>query len=139
MSPEQERFMAFDGLLQWTAAVVSQGRKVSDASEHAMSGPSSSDFMTWHLDVLNFHSECHYFCIAAQKLIEYRDWSLSFGLCEDVDFSEVNSFSGQDIKDLRNMREHIVEYFRGKGHTKDRWWSEKSGGKADASSVVDLN
>jgi hypothetical protein len=34
------------------------------------------------------------------------------------------------------MREHIVEYFRGGGHSSERWVVETPEYKADASSVV---
>jgi hypothetical protein len=86
---------------------------------------------------LAFHSECHFFAVAAFKQIEYRKWVLTFGLCTAVDFSEIDGFSEQDIRDLRNMREHVVEYFQGGGHTSDRWSVETPGFKADASSVVE--
>jgi hypothetical protein len=68
-------------------------------------------------------------------MIEYRDWAASFGLFAMVDFSEIDKFSKGDIRDLRNMREHIVEYFRGEGRAPDRWTVETPEYKADASSV----
>src|SRR5260370_41590457 len=88
--------------------------------------------------MLNFHSECHFFVIAAYKLIEYHKWVSTFGLCATVDFSEIYAFSEQEIKDLRNMREHVVEYFQGQGHSSDRWFVETPEFKADASSVVGM-
>jgi hypothetical protein len=86
--------------------------------------------------VLASHTEDHFFAIAAYKLIEYRDWVLTFGLCASVDFSEIDQFSKQAIRDLRNMREHVVEYFQGAGRASDRWVVETPEYKADASSVV---
>jgi hypothetical protein len=50
-----------------------------------------------------------------------RDWVRTFGLCSSVDFGEVDQFSEQDIKDLRDMREHAVDYLRGVGREPDRW------------------
>jgi hypothetical protein len=41
-----------------------------------------------------------------------------------------------DIRDLRNMREHVVDYFRGEGRAADRWMKETPEYKADASSMV---
>jgi hypothetical protein len=86
-----------------------------------------------HLAVLNFHTECHFFAVAAYKLNEYRKWILGCGLCTTVDFSEINAFSEQDIKDLRDMREHVVNYFRGEGFAPDRWVVETPEYKADGS------
>ena len=80
-----------------------------------------------------FHSECHFFAIAAYKLLEYRDWVRTFGLCSSVDFREVDEFSEQDIKDLRDMREHVIGYFKGEGHFYDQWTVETPEYRADAS------
>ena len=83
-----------------------------------------------------FHSECHFFAIAAHKLLEYREWVLTFGLCSSVDFREIAQFSVQDIRDLRNMREHVLDYLKGAGNAHDRWTVETPEYRADASSVV---
>jgi hypothetical protein len=32
-TPDEERFMAFEGLVQWTQAVIAQGRRVSEARD----------------------------------------------------------------------------------------------------------
>lgn len=132
MTPDQERYMAFEGLLQWTQAVVTQSAKVSAAREQQ----NTRDHAARRLAVLNFHSECHFFVVASYKMIEYQEWVLTCGLCSTVDFSEIDGFSKQDIKDLRNMREHVVEYFQGQGRSTDRWFVETPEFKADASSVV---
>jgi len=68
--------------------------------------------------------------------IEFRDWVLDCGLCGSVDFSEIDQFTKQDIRDLRNMREHVVDYFKGEGNTPARWTFKTPLHKADASSVV---
>jgi hypothetical protein len=81
-----------------------------------------------------FHSECHFFAIAAYKLLEYRGWVLTFGLCASVNFAEIDRFSAQDIRDLRDMREHVVDYFSGRGWFPDRWFVETPDFRADASS-----
>jgi hypothetical protein len=86
--------------------------------------------------LLNFNSECHFFVIAAYKLIEYRKWASALGLCANINFSEIQAFSEQDIIDLRNMREHIVDYFQGHGLASRRWFAETPHFKADASSVI---
>jgi hypothetical protein len=135
MSTDQERFMAFEGLTQWTQAAVTQSARVSAARDQQTREVMLNSVMRRHA-VLAFHSECHFFVIAAQKVIEYRDWTLSFGLCASVDFGEIDQFSTKDIKDLRDMREHVVGYFKGEGHRPTRWVSETPDYKADASSVV---
>jgi hypothetical protein len=129
MSPEEERFMAFEGLVQWTRAVGVQAARVAEAQKHL----SSTDPIARRLGTGSFQTECNYFAIAANKLLEFKEWALSFGLCATVDFSEVDAFSRQDIKDLRDMREHVLDYFKGVGRFKDRWIAETPEYSADAS------
>ena len=128
--------MAFQGLVQWTQAVVTQSVRVSAARENVsaigMTGTPTQRRQAIH----SFHSECHFFAVAAHKLLEFRGWVLTFGLCASVNFGEIDRFSGKDIRDLRNMREHVVDYFRGIGNAHDRWIVETPDYKADASSVV---
>jgi hypothetical protein len=133
MTPDEERFMAFEGLLQWTQAVITQSQRVAAALAQQHVDLTSHDPMIRHKAILNLHSQCHFFAIAAYKLIEHKEWVLTFGLCTKVDFSEIDQFSQQDVKDLRNMREHVVEYFKGEGLASDRWVVETPEYKADAS------
>lgn len=145
MTPDEERVMAFRALLQWTQAVVAQSARVSEARDHLSSlflGLGSTPQERLQIAQQRrqarhaFHTECHFFAIAAYKLLEYREWALTCGSCPTVDFGELAQFSVQDIRDLRNMREHVVEYFKGAGNVKDRWAGETPEYRADASSVV---
>lgn len=86
---------------------------------------------------MRLQTECHYFVISAYKVIEYKKWVLSLGLLSEFDFSELDQFSESDIRDLRNMREHVVEYFIGKGHNTDRW--EHTGDIDGAEFVADAS
>jgi hypothetical protein len=137
LSPENERFMAFFGLIQWTAATIDQGERLKEALEQQLKvlRDAKSDSAT--LALLKVHTEAHYFAIAANKLLEHRKWAVGFGLCKSVDFSPLNKFSELHIRDLRNMREHVVDYFKGDGRDKDRWIIETPEFKSDASSLVD--
>ncbi len=84
----------------------------------------------------NFHSQCHYFAVAADMFNAFRRQAKKLGLFAAVDFSEIDGFPWGDHKDVRNMRSHVTEYFGGKGRDRDRWIFETPDGKADASSVV---
>src|ERR1700688_3867444 len=92
MSPDEERFMAFEGLLQWTYAVISQVPRVK-AAKQQLSSLSSLDAQKRHRTILASHTEDHFFVIAVNKLCEYREWAVSFGLCASVDFSGIDAFS----------------------------------------------
>lgn len=136
MTPDEERFMAFRGLVQWTQAVITQSVRVSAAQERQSALPIFSTAAQRREAIHAFHAECHFFVIAAHKLLEFRDWVSTFGLCASVNFAELQGFSAQDIRDLRNMREHVVDYFTGIGNEPERWVVDTPEYKADASSVV---
>jgi hypothetical protein len=137
MTIDEECFMAHEGLIDWTRAVIRQARRLDALRDMQVTG----DFNPENSSA--FHVECHYFSIAANKVIEYLGWIRSLNienqriLFKVVDFSEIDRFSKQDICDLRNMREHVVDYFRGEGRVKERWlYSKTPEYIADASSVI---
>jgi hypothetical protein len=136
MSADDERFMAFEGLVQWAHDVVEQGRHISDALAHQRATPVLPDVAQRRKSIYALHATCHHFVIAAYKLLEHRDWAAAQHLCADFDFSEIDQFSKADIRDLRNMREHQMEYFQGKGRSPGRWLVETPEYRADASSLV---
>jgi hypothetical protein len=135
MSEEEEQFMEFEGLVQWTAAVIAQAQRITAAIE-MLRQPAMRDAVPVWRHVHKLHSECHFFAIAAHKVLEHRDWVLQFGLCGSIDFGELNQFCALDIRDLRNMREHQLDYFKGKGRDRERWRIDTPEFSADASSMV---
>jgi hypothetical protein len=139
MSTDQEKFLAFEGLVQWAFDVVEQSRQISKAIEQQRahsSPPIRQDPVETRRDFHALHSACHHFVIAAHKLLEHRDWVITHGLCIGVDFSEIDQFSKDAIRDLRNMREHVKDYFQGLGNAPGRWVIETPQFRADASSLV---
>lgn len=134
MSKAEERFMAWAGLIQWTDGVISQSLRVEEAAKRISESLISGDHLI-SSNIHLLHCETHYYAIAANKVLEYREWAQSLGLFKNVDFSELDKTNAQAIKDLRNMREHVVEYFQGDGHAKNRWIITAPGFSADASSM----
>jgi hypothetical protein len=132
MSEDQERFMAFEGLVQWTLAAIEQGKRV----EAATSARVDANRKAGRLLGAQRRTEHHYFSIAANKVLEHCEWVRRRGLCSEMDFSMLDQFSRRDIRDLRNMREHVVDYFEGYGRDRDRWEIETPEFKADASASV---
>jgi hypothetical protein len=133
MSKYQERGMAFHGLVQWTRSVIWQCQRILDA-EHQFRDLFDSPDFDHRANGDAVRCDHHYFAIAANKLIEYRCWVQRLDLCKDIDFREIDSFPKQDIIDVRNMREHVVDYFQGAGHSQSRWFIETPNFQADASS-----
>jgi hypothetical protein len=75
MSPDQERFMAFEGLVQWTYAVISQSEKMKEAYD-ALKSSLSVNRNLRHAPFINTqeirrrailetHTQGHFFVIAA--------------------------------------------------------------------------
>jgi hypothetical protein len=136
MSADNERYMAFEGLVQWTQAVVAQSGRVRIATERLHAEGTIRNPALRREAMMGLHTEHHFFCISAHKVLEYRAWAGSIGLFAKVDFTEVDQFSAEDIRDLRNMREHVIDYFQGVGRNKPRWFVQTSQYRADASSVI---
>jgi hypothetical protein len=128
---ESERFMALQGLIQWTTAVITQADRIANAKI-----PAQGSAEERRAAVHAIHSEADFFVTAASRLIAYRKWVGALGLCTGVDFSELDQFDTDNTRDLRNMREHVVDYFQGTGRDQDRWMIETPGYKADASAMV---
>lgn len=136
MSASEVRFMAFEGLVQWTAAVVVQAGRIAAAQQSLGDLEIMMNPLTRRLAVHRSHTEDHLFVVAAYKIIEYREWLLAIDPEDPIDFTPLDDFSTRDIKDLRNMREHVVDYFNGDGGTPNRWRVQTADFDADASSVV---
>jgi len=75
-----ERFMIFEGLVQWTQGIIFQAQRVS-ASQAAQFHPETKrDAQARRLATLNFHSQCHYFAIAVDMFSEFRKRAGELGL-----------------------------------------------------------
>ena len=127
--------MAYCGLIKWTQGVIFQSKRVISATEKLLSSAGNNRELYME-NLYLLHCEHHYFVISAYKLLEYYQWTKQLNLFANVNFSELDGINQLDIKDLRNMREHVVDYFRGTGRNKDRWWIEQTDFKADASACV---
>jgi hypothetical protein len=133
MTADEERFMAFEGIVQWTAAAIEQGMRIASATAARDNSNARENSRLLNPEVRTEH---HYFAISANKVLEHREWVLRLGLCRQVDFSMLDQFSRENVRDLRNMREHVVDYFEGVGRDKDRWIVETPEFKSDASGSI---
>jgi hypothetical protein len=146
MSVESQKSMAFEGLLGWAEGVAAQAQALSLAQDK-ITKPLQEEIRVggWrnHVEVMQrvrankhtFDCQRHYFVLAANKLVEYRRWAGRLGLAENTIFFELDS-QEKAISELRDMNEHVIDYFRGKGKKRDRWFHSDAGGTADASATV---
>jgi hypothetical protein len=130
MSRDEQEFLALDGLVQWTSAAISQADRLAnvDISKHTPE--------TFRLTLAALRTETDFFIAAAWKVLKFRKWVSALGLCQSVDFTEIDKFNTQATRDLRNMREHVVDYFQGRGNYQARWFLETPEFRADASTLV---
>ena len=136
LSLPEQRYMAFEGLVQWTLASVRQVERIEVARLRL--NAQRDPYSPWDMRsaVFEFHTECHFLAVSAWKVIEHRKWVGRLELCSEVDFGELDKINESDVKDLRDMREHVVEYFCGSGRKTSRWIKGTTEYSCDASSVV---
>jgi hypothetical protein len=130
MSRDEEELLAMDGLVQWTSAAITQADRLANV-EISKCTPE-----TFRLTLAALRSETDFFIAAAWKVLEFRKWVSALRLCPSIDFSEIDKFDTQATRDLRNMREHVVDYFQGHGNNQNRWFVETPEFNADASTLV---
>ena len=122
---DEQKFLAYCGVLQWAQGVIEQARLVTDADRRQNANDFGLPF------VLSFHAACDHYVSAAEKFLAYREWAVELGLFANVNFSCLDRFPRQAVRDLRNMREHAVEYYRGETRAQ-RWFVETPEFRADA-------
>jgi len=137
MDLDDQKSMATDGLIQWLSAAVTQGQRLNNIYRNEFSKLSDLSPLDRRLLILRSHTEGNSLASAANHVFGYLDWVRDLGLLTSVDFSALDQFNRKDIRDLRNMREHVIEYFLGRGNNQDRWFVETPEYRADASSVYD--
>jgi hypothetical protein len=134
MTSDEQKFMAFEGLLGWTAAVVTQAERVSAARDKFMAELSSA-FLSRRLAQQSFQTERQLFCNAANHLLQHRRWTKDLDFLDEALFHELDRFA-DDIDVMRDMNEHAIEYFKGPGKRPHDWIYRGDGVIADASSTV---
>jgi hypothetical protein len=128
---EQQRYLAFEGLLGWTASVLRQARRIGSAQQQIfvrqLPPTKPEELQRWllarRLAMMNLQTEQHFFCVAANKLLDHRLWIRRLKLLDESVFEELDKFT-EDIKVIRNMREHAIEYYEGPGQKPQHWGYE---------------
>ena len=131
---ETERFMIFEGVIQWTQAVALQSDRVA-AAQAAQFRPGDRPG-AHRLPGMNFRSECDYFSVAVDMLFQFKRRADDLGLFASIDFSEIDIVPWRDRVDVRNKRMHVTEYFKPGGETGKGWFGGTPDFKADASSTI---
>lgn len=134
MDIESQKFMATFGPQTWAKAVVLQRDRINVAMGAMASSHQDSD-LPWPQPKYQFEAERHLFLISSWRLIEHMDWCVKLGLPFVDKFDELNAMR-EDIKTMRDMNEHSIKYFLGKGFRQDEFMHVSDDAIADASSTV---
>ncbi|MBS0269039.1 MAG: hypothetical protein JSS54_08670 [Proteobacteria bacterium] len=124
MDVEDQKFMALEGIHTWSRATIAHATQLSRLSTSF----NSSNFID---NRRLFDSERHSFLIAAHRLISFINWVLELNFLDAQIFAEIKVFE-PDIKTMRDLNEHVIEYFKGSGKRPQLWSTPTS----DASSTV---
>lgn len=135
MDIQDQKFMARDGVITWATGVVDTAARLSKWNEGI--ADALRDPATFPDARRAFQRDRHFFLNAAKMLFEYRDWYVRVEPASEGAFDEIDHYR-QHVISLRNMNEHVVEYFTGSGRTLNDWWHESSEtGRSDASATCE--
>ncbi|MES0161602.1 hypothetical protein [Mesorhizobium sp. C268A] len=130
MEIENQRFMALEGTRTWASGTV---HFAAECDQFLIDlSASATDFRALRQA---FEVNRHCFLIAAFKLLEHAEWAVHVGALDAALTTELNAHAA-NIKRLRDLNEHKVEYFMGGGRRRALWNHEEDGGTADASSTI---
>lgn len=142
-----QKFMAFEGLMTWAKAVVLQATRLSAAQEEmvrqmyaffdALKAGQAHTKDNPQRDLGHvFYAERLFFCIAAAKFFEYRKWIVDLRVLDPQIFAEIDKFE-VDAKAMRNLNEHATEYFKGPGQRRKDWDANIANFNADPTGTHD--
>jgi hypothetical protein len=104
--------LAKNGVIEWAVGVIKQADAIRHAFNERMLGNQEGHIM--------LRVSEHFFLIAANNLYRFVDLACSRGVVEARLFEPLESFR-KDVRELRDMREHVIEYWTGGGKYPQRF------------------
>lgn len=141
MEVEEQKFMALEGIQTWAKATIEQVARIEAANKAQFPELADADLPQFLANEARFdagrqfRAERLLFLIAAHKLIEHIEWAKKLSFLDNSIFSEVDALSSE-IKTMRDLNEHAVEYFIGRGRFPEKWEHITEEAFADASSTI---
>jgi hypothetical protein len=125
----------------WLLGIMNQGQRLLSNQQHMRDEMQAItlETLTQHQNYLVLNDlrivEEHFFVIAVSKAIDWLKEVKNFRLELS---SEIDLFlqSLPEVKDLRNMQEHDVDYFKGKGNAQKRFVKTLADMTVDASASI---
>lgn len=138
MTPEDQHFMATEGIITWAEAVIDQAEALSEWSSNVGNLMGTSAF---HRERRRFQRNRHFILNAAWMLVQHRQWLSQIEGTPETPHLPSDTFSRLDaiaseIKLLRDKNEHVIEYSQGLGRIRSDWTHQSDDtGITDASST----
>lgn len=129
MSVEDQKFIALEGIHTWIVGVTAAGDTLNSQLPR---NAEPDGINAWRR---TFQVNRHWFLIAANKLVEYIEWAKKLDYLDPSMFAEIDALA-DEIKKTRDMNEHVIDYFVGKGRKPADWVVVESHGTSDASSTI---
>ncbi|MGX4771847.1 hypothetical protein ACWAUC_18890 [Bradyrhizobium guangdongense] len=133
---KDQRFMALEGFLTWVRAVLVQADRVSSAQDAIITQMRARTGPEMRAMIHAFQAERHLFCVAAAKMLEHRRWIGDLDRVDSSVFAELDQFEA-DVQEMRNLNEHAIEYFRGKGRFPAKWDEQMKAYNSDPTGTQD--
>ncbi|WBL16459.1 hypothetical protein [Sutcliffiella sp. NC1] len=139
---EDLKFLSLYETKKWVKAVIESSNEILDLN-HKQQQLLDEYFRLQRFDLKQRMDEIrelegiqqYYFIIALNK---FRDW-LEEAVEHYKDLKKIKSLIDHEIpyiRDVRNMREHEIEYFKKKGRKQEKFFHENDSSISDATSVI---
>lgn len=137
-----QRFMAFEGLLAWAKGIVRQADRVSRAQDRTKETikqfprePGIYNAETIRDAGHDFKVERHLFCVAASQFFDHRRWLGRLGGFDEGVLTAIDLFE-PDVRAMRNLNEHAIEYFEGRGQRPKDWMFNSDDFNSDPTGTI---
>jgi hypothetical protein len=137
MDAAGQKFMALSGVQTWAYGTIQQAERLdailAEMCKPVLIGHGRSRFVE---QKRAFDIERMFFLHAARQFLHFADWTVKLGVVQTSVYDPIFAIRG-DIIDVRDMNEHVVEYYMGGGRNQGRFVNVSPDVIADASSTVD--
>ncbi len=131
------KLAALEGIHTWAGGVIDQAARMNAYIErlHREIGSKNGLDERWHEHGREFQRARVDFLSAAHRMMEHIEWAKRLDYLDEAAFADVGHFR-EEVKAMRDMNEHALDYVFGKGRRSD-FMHEQDGGTCSATGTVD--
>jgi hypothetical protein len=136
MPVDEQRWVALESIHAWAGATI----RYAEACEHFRAKLQKLHENSFDHVALSrqFQVDRHMLLIAAKRLVDHVTWAISLKYLDETPFQEILVLA-EDIKVLRDLNEHSIEYLVSggeKGRKPQSWQFITEFGISDASGTI---